>query len=153
MNPAPRDDQATLDDLKRWIRAFTDARDWGQFHHPKDLGLALAIEVGEVLELFRYKSNERIADDLRTSETQRELAHELADCLWLVVRLADVCGVDLASSLREKLELADRKYPVDRSFGRSDKYTAYQDRDQDQPESTIDPAPSPFGNGPGPTDS
>lgn len=142
-----RDDQTTVEDLKRRIRAFTDARNWGQFHHPKDLGLALAIEVGEVLELFRYKTNEQIAEALKTEGVHRELAHELADCLWLVVRLADVCGVDLATSLVEKLDLADRKYPVDQSYGRSDKYTAYR-----LDSATIDPAPSLPENGPGPSD-
>ncbi|MFO0958292.1 MAG: nucleotide pyrophosphohydrolase [Isosphaeraceae bacterium] len=145
MSQPTRDDQATLDDLKRWIRAFTDARDWGQFHHPKDLGLALAIEVGEILEHFRYKTNEQIAEALKVPETHRELAHELADCLWLIVRLADVCDVDLASSLREKLDLAGLKYPVDRSYGRSDKYTAYRDPP------TNAPAPSPPGSGEGPS--
>ncbi len=119
------DQVTTIDELKDLVRAFSRERDWEQFHHPKDLGLALACEVGEVLEHFRYKSNEQIRAAHDDPGRRRELAHELADCLWLLLRLADVCQVDLASSLREKLELAARKYPIDRSYGRPDKYTTY----------------------------
>jgi dCTP diphosphatase len=119
------DDQTTIRELKELVRAFSQERDWEQFHHPKDLGVALACEVGEVLEHFRYQSNEAIAERLAKGDERRELAHELADCLWLVLRLADVCHIDLASSLREKVELAAAKYPVDQSYGRPDKYTAY----------------------------
>jgi dCTP diphosphatase len=120
------DEQTTIRELKELVRAFSQERDWEQFHHPKDLGVALACEVGEVLEHFRYQSNEAIAERLARGEERRELAHELADCLWLLLRLADVCGIDLASSLREKVELAAAKYPVELSYGRPDKYTAYR---------------------------
>ncbi len=120
------DAQTTLRELKDLVRAFSRERDWEQFHHPKDLGLALACEVGEVLEHFRYKTDERIRADLATPETHRALAHEFADCLWLVLRLADVCAVDLAASLEEKVALAAIKYPVDQAYGRPDKYTKYQ---------------------------
>jgi dCTP diphosphatase len=120
------DQQTTLSALKDLVRDFSRERDWEQFHHPKDLGVALSCEVGEVLEHFRYRSNEAIASRLDDPDERRALAHELADCLWLLLRLADVCRVDLASSLREKVALAAEKYPVDRSYGRPDKYTAYQ---------------------------
>jgi dCTP diphosphatase len=127
------DAETTVEQLKALVLAFSRERDWEQFHHPKDLGVALASEVGELLDHFRFKSNERISEDLRQPEKLREVAHELADCLWAVLRLADVCGVDLASSLREKLDLAAIKYPVDRSFGRSDKYTSYRPDDASSP--------------------
>ena len=130
------DEATTIRELKDLVRAFSQARDWEQFHHPKDLGVALACEVGEVLEHFRYQSNEAIAARLEDGNERRELAHELADCLWLLLRLADVCGVDLASSLREKVALAAIKYPVEQSYGRPDKYTAYQRGDSGGGEST-----------------
>ena len=77
------DPQTTIDELKGWVRAFSRERDWEQFHHPKDLGVALACEVGEVLEHFRYRTNEQIRAVLDDPGRRRELAHELADCLWL----------------------------------------------------------------------
>jgi dCTP diphosphatase len=147
--PTPTEQETTLADLKRWVLAFTRERNWDQFHHPKDLGLALAIEVGEVLEHFRYRTNEQIERVLVHPETHREFGHELADCLWLLVRLADVCGVDLAGALREKLDLAALKYPVEKVYGRSDKYTAYREEAPSIRPSA--PAPSPDGNESGPS--
>jgi dCTP diphosphatase len=121
------DGKTTIDELKGWVREFSRERDWEQFHHPKDLGVALACEVGEVLEHFRYRTNEQIRLVIDDPEKRRELSHEMADCLWLLVRLADVCQVDLVLALREKLEEAARKYPIDRAYGRPDKYTSYLD--------------------------
>ncbi len=121
------DPETTVGQLKEWVLAFSRERDWEQFHHPKDLGVALACEVGEVLEHFRYRTNDEIRAALQDPAIHRELSHELADCLWLVLRLADVCGIDLASALREKLDLAAEKYPVEKARGRADKYTKYQE--------------------------
>jgi dCTP diphosphatase len=121
------DEQTTLSALKELVRDFSRERDWEQFHHPKDLALALVCEVGEVLEHFRYRTNDAIRDALADPPRQKELAHELADCLWLLLRLGDVCGIDLASSLAEKVELAALKYPVEKVYGRPDKYTTYVD--------------------------
>lgn len=120
------DQETTLETLKHLVRAFSIERDWEQFHHPKDLGVALACEVGEILELFRYQTNDQITASLESPDRLRDLSHEFADSLWLLLRLADVCKIDLASSLQEKVALAALKYPIDKSFGRPDKYTAYQ---------------------------
>jgi dCTP diphosphatase len=125
------DQQTTVGELKDLVRTFSRERDWEQFHHPKDLGVALACEVGEVLEHFRYRTNESVATYLEDPSRHRELAHELADCLWLLLRLADVCRVDLAASLQEKVALAALKYPIDQAYGRPDKYTAYQQATED----------------------
>ncbi len=121
------DAATTVSELKNLVLAFSKERDWEQFHHPKDLGVALACEVGEVLEHFRYKTDAEIRAVLGDPAGQKEIAHELADCLWLVLRLADVCRVDLAASLEEKVALAGLKYPVEKSHGRADKYTRYQE--------------------------
>jgi dCTP diphosphatase len=127
------DDETTIGALKALVLRFARERDWEQFHSPKDLGLALASEVGELLDHFRYRPDAAIRADLDDPVARREVAHEMADCLWVLLRLADVCGVDLASALSEKVDLAAIKYPVERSRGRADKYTAYRD----------DPGPDP----------
>jgi dCTP diphosphatase len=121
------DAHATLAELKARVRDFSRAREWEQFHHPKDLGVALACEVGELLEHVRYRTNDQVAAHLADPAARREFSHELADCLWLLLRLADVTGIDLAAALKEKLALADAKYPVDKARGRPDKYTAYRE--------------------------
>ncbi len=120
------DDRTTIAELKALVLAFSKERNWEQFHHPKDLGLALASEVGELLDLFRFRTDAQIQGQLADPEARAALSHELADCLWALVRLADVCGVDLSASLAEKVALAARKYPSDQAFGRNDKYTAYR---------------------------
>src|SRR5262245_8045602 len=120
------DSHSTIADAAKLVRDFSRERDWEQFHHPKDLGLALAIETGEVLEHFRFLTNDEIRDRLSDPELRRELAHELADVFWALLRLAEVSGVDLASSLHEKVALAALKYPIDQSRGKAHKYTAYE---------------------------
>ena len=121
------DQTTTVAELIALMRQFTKERDWEQFHHPKDLGLALAIEVGELLEHFRYRTNDEISKHLESAPNLRELSHEIADCVWLLFRLADVCGFDMSDALRDKLRLAAAKYPVEKVKGRPDKYTAYLD--------------------------
>ncbi|MGL4464457.1 MAG: nucleotide pyrophosphohydrolase [Planctomycetia bacterium] len=116
----------TVADLKRWVLDFSRAREWEKFHNPKDLGVALMIEVGEVLEHFRFRTDAEIADHAADPAAHREIAHELADVLWALLRLADVLNVDLAASLHEKLALAAVKYPADLVRGKSHKYTHYQ---------------------------
>lgn len=120
------DDDTTFAAMKQCVREFTIARDWEQFHHPKDLGLAMAIEVGEILEHFRYSTNEQIADRIQRPDERRAIAHEMADVQWLLLRLADVCQIDLSDSLREKLALAELKYPAEMVRGLPFKYTHYQ---------------------------
>jgi dCTP diphosphatase len=135
MEPAPFDDESTtIARLKELVRAFSVERDWVQFHSPKDLGLALACEVGELLEHFRYRRDDEIAAKLAEPAVRRKVSDELADCLWLVLRLADVIGIDLASALASKVEDAGRKYPVHLSRGRADKYTAYLENPGDSAE-------------------
>ena len=126
----PNDDElTTIADLKTLVLTFSVERDWVQFHQPKDLGLALASEVGELLDLFRFKTEPQIRAILTSAAGREAVAHELADCLWVILRLADVCGIDLASSLAAKVALSGLKYPADRAFGRNDKYTTYQSPD------------------------
>ncbi|RUL86138.1 nucleotide pyrophosphohydrolase [Tautonia sociabilis] len=125
------DDETTVRELKRLVRGFSRERDWEQFHLPKDLGLCLAIEAGEVLEHFRFRTNREIAAALDDPARKQALAHELADCLWALLRLADVCTIDLAGALEEKIALAARKYPVDLASGKAEKYTAYLEDDEE----------------------
>ena len=105
------------------IRAFADARDWAQFHSPKNLAMALTGEVGELVEIFQWMTEDesrRAGDDPERAE---QLRHELADVLIYLVRLSDVLGVDLDEAVREKLAVNARKYPVESSRGNNRKYS------------------------------
>ncbi len=102
-------------DLITEVVAFRDARDWARFHNPKDLALALSIEAAELNERFLWK---------RPEEAEREgVAEELADVLIYGLLLAAHYGFSVEDLVRKKLELNERRYPVERSRGRADKYT------------------------------
>lgn len=113
----------SLDDLTLALRAFAEERDWDQFHSPKNLAMALAGEVGELLEHFQWKTQ---ADSAALSADDRaEVEDEMADVLLYLVRLADKLDVDLLAAAERKLAKNAAKYPADVVRGSSKKYTAY----------------------------
>ena len=105
----------SLSTLTSSLRAFRDARDWAQFHNPKDLSIALSIEVNELLEAFLWKSPEQ-ADPAKVKE-------ELADVFAYALLLADHYGFDVDTIVREKIARNELKYPVDKAKGSATKYT------------------------------
>ena len=110
----------TLDDLTRRIVAFRDARDWMQFHNPKELAVAIAAEAGELLQHFVWQQPEQI--ESRVRERRAELADEMADVAILLLELAHNLEVDLSRAVLEKLERNERRYPVEKSRGSNAKY-------------------------------
>ncbi|MFZ5557161.1 MAG: nucleotide pyrophosphohydrolase [Pseudomonadota bacterium] len=111
----------SLQELRTRLRAFAAERDWDQFHNPKNLAMALAGEAGELLEHFQWLTLEQSAS--LPPEVLAEVELEIADVLLFLVRLADKLGVDPAAAAEKKLALNARKYPVEKSRGRSTKYT------------------------------
>jgi NTP pyrophosphatase (non-canonical NTP hydrolase) len=112
--------QDSLLALRDQLRRFALERDWGQFHTPKNLAMALAGESGEVLEHFQWLTAEQSA--ALDAGTRDAVALELADVLLYLVRLADVLGVDLAESARRKMAINGERYPADKARGRADKH-------------------------------
>lgn len=110
--------------LRDQVRAFADERDWDQFHTPKNLATALSVEAAELLEPFQW---------LRTGDAGElgaknlaHVAHEAADVLVYLVRLADKLDIDLMAAVAEKMALNRDKYPADKVRGDSRKYTEYE---------------------------
>lgn len=101
-----------LSELTARTRAFTEARNWGQFHDLKSLTLALVGEVGEVAELVQWlpPQSARLVTDAGLRD---RLGEELADVLLYLVRLADVAGVDLGAAAVEKLTWNEARFPAD----------------------------------------
>jgi dCTP diphosphatase len=112
---------STFTDLTQALRDFAAERDWEQFHTPKNLAAALAVEAGEVLEHFQWLTPEQSAA-LPEAERAR-VALELADVLLYLLRLADRSGIDLERAAWEKLSLNAEKYPADKARGSARKYT------------------------------
>jgi len=111
------------DDLVRAVLAFRDARDWKQFHNPKDLAISISLEAAELLEHFQWKTPAEVAAHLADPRRREEVADEMADVQSLLISLADAAGVDLHAATLRKLRKAARKYPVRKSRGSARKYT------------------------------
>jgi NTP pyrophosphatase (non-canonical NTP hydrolase) len=112
-----------LEALRLKARAFAVERDWEQYHDIRSLLLALVSETGEAADLVRWRRDCEfsLSDDLRSAWND-----ELADIFILLVRLADVSGVDLGAAFQSKLAKAGQKYPAEACRGSNDKYTAYE---------------------------
>lgn len=100
------------------IVRFRDERNWKQFHTPKDLALSLCLEAAELLEIFQWSGT-----DLYCEEKKERIKEELADVVHYCVLMADVCDIDLDSASREKLQRNREKYPVEKAYGVSKKYS------------------------------
>lgn len=118
MTQSPR--PPSLDDLAARLAEFARERDWDQFHAPKNLAMALAGEVGELLEHFQWLSEQQSAN--LAPEVRDAVALEMADVLLYLVRLADKLDIDLGAAALRKIELNARKYPVDQFRGSARKY-------------------------------
>ena len=110
----------SIDSVTAEIRAFRDARDWAQFHNPKELAVAITAEAGELLQHFVWQSAEQ--SEARVTERRAEIESEIADVAILLFELADNCGIDLAAAMRAKLACNELRYPVAKARGSNKKY-------------------------------
>ncbi|MFA6520363.1 MAG: nucleotide pyrophosphohydrolase [Candidatus Paceibacterota bacterium] len=107
--------------LTKLINDFREARDWKQFHNPKDVAISLSLEAGEVLEHFQWKSKEEIEKYIKTNKN--EIGDELADVFYWVLLLSDDLNIDIEKALRKKMKENNKKYPIKKAKGRHNKYT------------------------------
>lgn len=114
-----------LRELRDRLREFASQRDWGQFHTPKNLAMALIGEAAEVVEHFQWLTPEQSAT--LTPEQRAAIELELADVLLYLVMLADRVGVDLGEAARRKIVINGEKYPAASSRGSARKHSAPED--------------------------
>jgi hypothetical protein len=112
-----------LDSLRDALRRFAAARDWQQFHTPKNLAMAVSVEVAELVEHFQWLTAE-LSTRLNAT-TKRAVGEEIADVLLYLTRLADVLDIDPLAAAKRKMKLNARKYPVLLSRGSARKYSDY----------------------------
>jgi NTP pyrophosphatase (non-canonical NTP hydrolase) len=117
----------SLDQLNARLLAFARERDWEQFHSPKNLAMALAGEAGELLEHFQWLSEQQSAE--LSVEKKRQVAHELADILNYLVRLAERLDIDLLAAADEKIAINAARYPADKVRGDARRASEYGDED------------------------
>lgn len=112
-------------DIVEDLRKFAEERDWGQFHSPKNLAIALAVEVAELLEKFQWLTEEQSKS--LPEEDILEVADEVADIQLYLMQIADKLEIDVLEKAREKIKKNAERYPVDKSRGSAKKYTRLSD--------------------------
>ena len=113
-----------LADLRKKIDEFSEARDWGKFHTPKNLSMALSVEVAELMEHFQWQDGTEAFADL-PEQRKEAVTHEVADVFIYLMRLCSVTGIDPLKAAEDKLKLNDAKYPASLVKGKSNKFTDY----------------------------
>ncbi|WP_446215163.1 nucleotide pyrophosphohydrolase [Micromonospora sp. IBHARD004] len=101
-----------MSDLTTQVRAFAEERDWQQFHTPKNLAMALAGEVGELLAEFQWLTPEQASAVMEDTEAAARVRAEIGDVMIYLTRLADVLGIDLVEAALTKLDEVAVRYPV-----------------------------------------
>ncbi len=121
----------SLEDLKQQLRKFASDRDWDQFHSPKNIAMALSVEVAELLEHFQWLTE----DESKNLDAAKlaEVADEIADVQNYLVRLADKLDIDILAAAKIKYAKNEAKYPADLVRGSSKKYSEYKSKSKEQP--------------------
>ncbi len=112
-----------INELTKRIIAFRDARDWKQFHNPKDVTLSLVLEAAEVMEHFQWKNKEEIEKYIETNRA--EIGEELADVLYWVLLMSHDLKIDVLNALEKKIRKNEEKYPVEKARGKHTKYNRF----------------------------
>ncbi len=119
----PNDNVTTIAELKSRILAFARERDWEQFHAPKNLSMALAAEAGELMEHFLWVTPDASRSIAHDAAKRPGISEELADVVIYALEFANATGIDLSAAIDAKMAANAKKYPVEKSRGRADKYT------------------------------
>ena len=110
------DQATTVADLRQMVSDFVQERDWQQFHSPKNLSMAMAIETSELMEHFQWIGTEESRDP--TAEKMVDIGEELADVLCYAMAIANELNIDIASTMTRKMALNREKYPAKEFRGR-----------------------------------
>ena len=112
-----------FEDLLKKIQDFSDARDWSQFHTPKNLILAATGEIGELAELLQWKNDQEVTEYLLSIKGKERISEEIADIAIYLIRLCQITNIDFLDAIQNKIKINEIKYPIKTSKGNSEKYT------------------------------
>lgn len=108
------------------MKNFVDAREWDQYHHPKELAISISLEAAELLEHFQWKEKDTVEAIMSNAELMDSLKNELADLIIYSLTFANKLGIDVSEAVRSKIEENTRKYPAELVKGKAEKYTDYK---------------------------
>ncbi|MDA9913202.1 nucleotide pyrophosphohydrolase [Candidatus Nanopelagicales bacterium] len=115
----------TLKELEARLVAFAQARDWGQFHSPKNLAISVAIEAGELLEHFQWVTEDQSREFQSSPEKVKEIQGEVADVLGYLLLLSHQLQFDPTEALATKVAANEDRYPIEKARGNAKKYTTW----------------------------
>jgi NTP pyrophosphatase (non-canonical NTP hydrolase) len=113
----------SIDDLKNKVKEFCEARDWDQFHGPKDLAIGVITEASELLEFFRFLSEKEANELFGDQSLKEDIEDEVADVLFFLLRFCQRFNIDPAHVLIRKIGKLEKKYPVEKAKGSNRKYS------------------------------
>jgi NTP pyrophosphatase (non-canonical NTP hydrolase) len=111
-----------MPDITKKLADFAAARDWDQFHSPKNLSMGLAAEAAELLEIFQWLTEEQSRGIINDEKEIRHVREEIADVFIYLVRLADKLNVDIEKAVLEKIAINELRYPIEQSKGNATKF-------------------------------
>lgn len=114
-----------IEQIKQKLRDFAEAREWNQFHSPKNLASAVSVEAAELLEIFQWLTEEESKN--LDEKNKEKVGQEIADVFLYLLRLSDKLNINLLQVAEQKIALNEQKYPVELSKGNSMKYTEFKD--------------------------
>ena len=112
----------SIKELTEKIVAFRDARNWKQYHNPKDMAISISLEAAELLEVFQWSGSDTAAD---TEKKIAKVREELADVLIYAFLMGNDLDFDIFEIVSRKIDENNRKYPAEKAYVKADKYTAY----------------------------
>lgn len=112
-----------IKELEAVVKKFCKERDWDQFHNPKDLAIGISTEANELLDIFRFKSDEDIKEIFKCYQKKQHIEEEIADVIFFLLRFTQMNEIDIEKALNDKIKKNAKKYPIDKSKGKNLKYT------------------------------
>jgi len=112
-----------IEELQKKVIEFRDARDWAQYHNPKDLAISLSLEAAELLEIFQWKDPQEVSAAKSDPGESKRVGEELGDILIYALNMCHAFGFDPSEVILEKLKINEKKYPVEKAKGSARKYT------------------------------
>jgi len=116
----------TIENLQKTVKSFCEAREWDQFHNPKDLAIGISTEANELLDIFRFKTDAQMKIMMKSENSREMISEELADTFFFILRFSEMYGFDLDKVLKDKMNKNNKKYPVETAKGNNLKYTEFE---------------------------
>ncbi len=116
------DEDIDIETLKEEVKYFCEERNWDQFHDAKEIAIGISTESAELLEHFRFKSDQEVEEILEDESKRQEISDEVADIFYFLLRMAQLYDIDISEAFKRKMRKNKEKYPVEKAKDSNKKY-------------------------------